>query len=79
MRGRSTVNFRAKALFACSEKVASSVRDRCSGIPAAGRAVASARRARAAKWFLAPFYFQDLFLQAACATTSRDGSVRGCR
>jgi hypothetical protein len=40
MRRRSMVNFRAKTLFACSAKVVSSVRDRCSGIPAAGRAVA---------------------------------------
>jgi hypothetical protein len=50
MRGRSTDNFRAKILFDCSAKVVSSVRDRCGGIPAAGRAVGPARHARATKW-----------------------------
>ena len=57
MRRRSTINFRAKTLFACSAKVVSSVRDRCSGIPAASRTVAPARRARATKWVLELFYF----------------------
>ena len=37
MRGRSTVNFLAKTLFACSAKVVSSVRDQCGEISAAGR------------------------------------------
>jgi hypothetical protein len=57
MRGRSTINFRAKTLFACSAKVPSAVGDRCVGIPATGRAVAPERRARAAKWVLELFYF----------------------
>ena len=57
MCGRATVNFLTETILACSAKVASSVRHRCSGIPAAGRAVAPARHARAAKWFLALFYF----------------------
>lgn len=57
MRGHSTVNFRATTLFACSAKVVSSVGDRCGGIPAAGRAVAHTRHARAARWVLAPLYF----------------------
>jgi len=51
MCGRSTVNFPAKTLFACSAKVPSLIGDRCGGISAAGRAVAPERRARAAKWF----------------------------
>jgi hypothetical protein len=90
MRGRSTVNFLAKTLLACSAKVVSSVRDRYDGISAAGRAVGPARHARTAKWILALFYFptllldrltiaQDLFLQATCATTRSDESVRGYR
>jgi hypothetical protein len=57
MRGRWTVNFLAKTLFACTEKVVSSVRDRCDGISLASRAVAPARHVHAAKWFLAPLYF----------------------
>jgi hypothetical protein len=57
MRGRWTVNFLAKTLFACTAKVVSSVRDRCDGISLAGRAVAPARHVHAAKWFLAPLYF----------------------
>ena len=57
MRRRSTINFRAKTLFACSAKVVSSVGDACSGIPAAGRAVSPARHACATKWVLELFYF----------------------
>ena len=57
MREHSTVNFRAKTLFACTEKVVSSLRDQCGEIPAAGRTVALARHARAAKWVLELFYF----------------------
>ncbi len=57
MRGRSPVNFLAKTIFACSEKVVLSVRDRCDGISLAGRTVAPARHVHAAKWFLAPLYF----------------------
>ena len=57
MRGRSTVNFRATTLFACSVKVVSPVRDRCDGISLAGRAVAPARHVHAAKWFLTPLHF----------------------
>ncbi len=57
MREHSTVYFRAKTLFACTEKVVSSVRDACGGIPAAGRAVAPARHTHTAQWLLTPFYF----------------------
>jgi hypothetical protein len=53
MREHSTVNFLAKTLFACSVKVVSSVRNVCGGIPAAGRAVAPAKHARAARWVCA--------------------------
>jgi hypothetical protein len=48
MREHSTVNFRAKTLFACTAKVVSSVRDACGGIPSADRAVAPARHTHAA-------------------------------
>ena len=41
MRGRSTVNFLAMTILACSAKVASSIGDPCGEIPATGRAVAS--------------------------------------
>ena len=57
MREHSTVNFRAKTLFACTEKVVSSVRDRCDGISLAGPAVAPARHVHTSKWVLAPLYF----------------------
>jgi hypothetical protein len=70
MRERSTINFLAETLFACSTKAVSSVRDRCGGIPAAGRAVGPERRARAAKWILAPLYF--------CGGSQTDPRLRLC-
>jgi len=57
MRKHSTVNFLATTMFACSAKVPSAVGDRCGGIPAAGRAVAHARKTHTAQWLLAPLYF----------------------
>lgn len=39
MYGRSTVNFLAEILFACTAKIASSVSDGHGGIPAAGHTV----------------------------------------
>jgi hypothetical protein len=76
MHGRSKVHFLAKTLLDCSTKVPSSVRDSRGGIPAAGRAGAPARRARAAKLFLAPFYFPSgpgltLLIPAAERTVRR--------
>ena len=65
MRGRWTVNFLAKTLFACSAKVPSAVGDRCGGIPAAGRAVGHTRHARAARWLLNRFL---LFTGHPCAS-----------
>jgi hypothetical protein len=53
MRGRSTVNFLVKTIFDYSGKVVSSVHNVCGGIPAAGRAVAPTRHARAARWVCA--------------------------
>ena len=57
MRGRWTVNFLAKTLFACTEKVVSPVRDLCDGISLASRAIAPARHVHASKWVLAHLYF----------------------
>jgi hypothetical protein len=77
MRGRWTVNFLAKTLFACTAKVVSSVRDRCDGIPLASRAVPPARHVHAAKWFLAPLhFFTFIFLDPAIKFDSAPNRFR---
>lgn len=80
MRGRSTVNFLAKTLLACSAKVVSSVRDRCDGISLASRAVAPARHVHVAKWFLAPLhFFTFIFLDPAIKFDSAPNRFRFTR
>ena len=72
MRGRSTINFRAKTLFACSAKVPSAVGDRCGGIPATGRAVGHTKHARAARWLLNRFLlFTGTLARRAASHTAR--------